>query len=297
MIDIRELVKRGVHFGHLTSRWDPNMKPYIYGAKNGIHLIDVSKTAQQLEKAALFLESVAAEGKPILWVGTKKSAYDVIARIGRELNVPHIIHRWVGGTFSNYRQVRKSVANLLHFEDILTKSEQFPYRKKELNTFQKRRDRLDKNVGGIRQLAWPVGAVVVVDVKKEHVCIKEAIAMGIPIVALVDTNCSPLGISYVIPANDDVPRSVEILLMYLADAVKRGLAQVAARPQAALPDILDSISDSGVIGVEDDSEEEKARRRKAAHVANARGPQSNARGPQRGGGRQRSSGPKRDVSR
>jgi len=263
MIDLKLLIKNGVHFGHQTSRWHPKMEPYIWGYKNNIHLVDVSKTAHQLERAANFLKSVVADGKCIVWVGTKKAAQEVMQRVGKELNLPYVVHRWVGGTFSNYRQVRKSVANLLHYEDIIAKSELFPYGKKELNLFQKRADRLEKNVGGIRHLSWPVGAVVVVDVKKEHVCIKEALATGIPIVALVDTNSDPSLIDYVIPANDDAPRSIALLIEYLAEAVKQGQA-VAAKPQGRVEgDVFESVLD-GRVDLEEDESEEGAKRRQAA---------------------------------
>lgn len=238
MIDLKLLIKNGVHFGHQTSRWSPKMEPYIWGSKNNIHLIDVSKTAHQLEQASKFLESIVAEGKSVLLVGTKKAAQEIMERISREYNLPFVIHRWVGGTFTNYRQVRKSVANLLYYEDIIAKSEEHQYTKKEINTFQKYVDRLIKNVGGIRKLAWPVGAVVVVDVKKEHVCVKEAHAMSIPIVAIADTNSDPSHIDYVIPANDDAPRSIEVLMNYLAEAIKRGQQQQrAAQPQEELVEV------------------------------------------------------------
>ena len=260
MIDLKALIKSGVHFGHQTSRWSPKMEPYIWGTKNGIHLINVQTTATLLEKAAKFLESVAAEGKSILWVGTKKAAQKTIEQMARDLRMPFVVHRWVGGTFSNYRQVRKSVANLLQYEDIIAKSEQLHYNKKELNLYQKRIDRLEKNVGGIRHLAWPVGAVVIVDVKKEHVCVKEALATGIPIVALVDTNSDPSGITHVIPSNDDVPRSISILIEYLAQATKRGQETAAVKPQEqSAEDIMSSVLET-LPGFEEEEEEAKKRR-------------------------------------
>jgi small subunit ribosomal protein S2 len=262
MIDLRLLIKQGVHFGHQTSRWFPKMRPYIWGAQNGIHLIDVSQTAHKLEQAAQFLEKTASEGKSIVWVGTKKAAQDVIQRIGKDLNLPYVVNRWVGGTFTNNPQIKKAIQNLLHYEDILAKSAEFPYSKKELNVFQKNIDRLEKNIGGIRQLRWPVGAVVVVDVKKEHVCIKEAVARGIPVVALVDTNCDPSLINYVIPGNDDVPRAVEIIMNYLAQATKRGLEVAANRPQEQIEqDMLEAGGFENELGLEDDEEKEKAKRR------------------------------------
>src|ERR1700730_1550300 len=192
MIDFRELVKAGVHFGHQASRWVPKMSPYIWGVKNKVHLIDVSKTAYQLEKAARFLEEVAAEGKQILWVGTKKAARLVIQEIAMKLQQPYVSHRWVGGTLSNFSQVKKSVTRLLHFEDVLIKSEKYPhYTKKELNEVKKNVDRLTTIVGGIRTLSSLPAVIVVVDVNKEQSAVNEAVKMGIPVVALVDTNADP----------------------------------------------------------------------------------------------------------
>ena len=234
-IDLNLLIKNGVHFGHQTSRWCPKMEPYIWGYKNDIHLIDVSKTAYQLEKASKFLESVAGEGRTILIVGTKKASQEAVAKMAKDLNLPYVMHRWVGGTFSNFRQVRKAIANMLHYEDILSKSEQYPYNKKELATLKKRVGRLNNIVGGIRNLSWPVGAVVVIDVKKEHVCVKEAAAVGIPIVGIVDTNSDPEDIDIVIPGNDDAPRSINVLMDYLGQGIRRGQEIAASKPKDQLP--------------------------------------------------------------
>ena len=223
MIDFQKLVKAGVHFGHQTSRWNPKMAPYIWGFKNKVHLIDVSKTAYQLEKAALFLESVASEGKTVLWVGSKKSAQEAIERIGKETGMPYVKNRWIGGTLSNFGQVKKAVTKLLHYEDILSKTEQFPhYTKKEFNVFKKTAERLEKSVGGIRTLKWPVGAIVIIDVGKECSALKEANVMGIPVVALVDTNCDPSLVDFVIPGNDDAVPPIDLIGQHLADAVNRG---------------------------------------------------------------------------
>ena len=222
MKDLKELISAGVQFGHQTWRWCPKMKPYIWGAKNSVHLIDVYKTAHQLEKAAKFLESLAAQGKSVLWVGTKKAAQDIIKQVAEQSKSPYVNHRWVGGTLTNYPQVKKSVTKLLHYEDILAKAGQHNYTKKELGLIQKMLDRLSKNVGGIRKLTWPVGALVVVDVNREHVAVHEALSANVPVIALVDTNSDPSMIDYVIPANDDAPRSIAILLEYLATAVQQG---------------------------------------------------------------------------
>lgn len=227
MIDFRKLAQAGAHFGHQTSRWNPKMASYIWGQRNGVHLIDVSKTASQLEKAAQFLESMAAQGKQILWVGTKKPAQSVINRVGSTLKMPNVTYRWIGGTLTNNSQVRKSITRLMHYEDILDKAADFPHTKKELGTIQKAAERLNKNVGGIRTLRWPVGAVVLVDVRKEQTALREAAAMGIPVVALVDTNGDPSLVSYVIPGNDDSPKAIELIVSYLGQAAEQGLAKAA----------------------------------------------------------------------
>ncbi len=233
------LVKSGIHWGHQKSRRNPKMDPYIWGSKNNVSLIDISKTAHQLEKAAHFLESVAAEGKLILWVGTKKAAQDIVHSVATGVNMPYVTHRWIGGTLSNYSQVTKSRTKLLHYEDVLARSEKFPfYTKKELNVIQKAVERLKKNVGGIRSLTWPVGAIVLVDILKERSALKEAARMGVPVVALVDTNADPSLVDYVIPGNDDAPRAIKLVVDYLGEAVRKGVAvaetkQIERREEAA----------------------------------------------------------------
>lgn len=223
MVDFRELVKAGVHFGHQKSRRFPKMAPYIWGDKNRVSIINVAQTAKHLQKAADFLKDVAAKNQTILWIGTKKPAQQVVLDIATKLDNPYVNHRWVGGTLSNASQVKKSVTKMLHFEDIIARSDKYPnYTKKELNVIQKMVTRLQKSVGGIRKLNWPLGAIVMVDVEKEASALQEAAAMGIPVVALVDTNCDPSLVDYVIPANDDSERSIRFLLENLAAAVEQG---------------------------------------------------------------------------
>jgi len=230
MIDFKRLVKAGVHFGHQTSRWCPKMAPYIWGFKNKVHLIDISKTARQLERAAKFLESVAAENKTVLWIGTKKAAQKIVRDTATNLDMPYVSHRWIGGTLTNRDQVKKSLTKLLHYEDVLVKSEKVSYyTKKELNVFQKIVNRLERSIGGIRNLSWPIGAVVVVDVNKEQSAIREAAIMGIPIVAIVDTNADPSMIDYVIPANDDSPQSIGLIMGHLFKAVETGKEAATAK--------------------------------------------------------------------
>lgn len=241
MIERRELYKKlieaGVHFGHQASRKNPKMDRYIWGIKNRINLIDVSQTANQLEDAARFLRSVAMTGKQILFVGTKKSAHEVIAELANNLSMPYFDARWVGGTLSNYAQVKKSVTRLLHDEDIIAKADKYPlYTKKELNVIKKRAERARKIVGGITTLKWPVGALVLVDVSKEESALKEAARMGIPVVGLVDTNSDPSRVDYVIPANDDSEKSIRCILEYLGNAIQAGISD--ARAEASQKEAL-----------------------------------------------------------
>lgn len=223
MVDFRELVKAGVHFGHQKARRFPKMAPYIWGEKNRVSIINVAQTAKHLQKAADFLKDVAAKNQSILWIGTKKPAQQVVSDIATRLENPYVNHRWVGGTLSNASQVKKSVTKMLHFEDIIARSDKYPnYTKKELNVIQKMVTRLQKSVGGIRKLTWPLGAIVMVDVEKEASALHEATEMGIPVVALVDTNCDPSQVDYVIPANDDSERSIRFILDHLAASVEQG---------------------------------------------------------------------------
>ncbi|MGE0010517.1 MAG: 30S ribosomal protein S2 [Candidatus Babeliales bacterium] len=226
-IDIKDLVKARVHFGHRTTKWNPRMAPFIWGTKNNIHLINVSKTAVLLEQAAQFLEKVAGEGKTILWVGTKKPAQAKIAEVAQKLESPYVVHRWIGGSLTNFPQVKKSVTKMLHYEDILEKADRERYTKKELNRFSKIASKLQNNIGGIRALRLPVGALVVVDVMKEKAAIKEALNEGVPVVALIDTNGDPSGIQFVVPCNDDAVSSINIVTDYLADAAGRGVQKAS----------------------------------------------------------------------
>jgi small subunit ribosomal protein S2 len=259
-IDLKALIEGGVHFGHQTWRWNPKMAPFIWGKKNGVYLIDISKTAFQMEKAAEMLESVARDGKQILFVGTKSAARPIIERIGREINMPTVVDRWVGGTLTNYPQVRKSVAKLLHLEDVLSKSDRAGYTKKELGGIQKLVERLKKNVGGIRMLRWPVGAIVIVDIRKEMSAVREARVAGVPIIALVDTNCDPSLVDFPIPANDDVSRSIKVVLDVLVDAVKKGAAEakkVETATETPAEDMINQLLEQALGGEEEGGEKKK----------------------------------------
>ena len=264
MIDFNQLIKAGLQFGHQTSRWCPKMEPYIWGKRGGIHLLDVSKIAFSLEKAANFLESVAAEGKSILWVGTKKPAKELVARVAQELKMPYVNHRWVGGTISNFHQVKKAVTKYLHYKDIIAKaaenSEAFHYTKKEIGVFQKTSDRMEKIVGGLKDLRMPLGAIILIDVNKEETALYEANSAGIPVIALVDSNGNPTGVDYVIPGNDDSPKGIQLILEYLAARAAKGVAY--AKENAVQPVVVeDEVQEKMLL---EDGSEEKPKAKKAA---------------------------------
>ena len=207
MIDVRELLAAGVHFGHKTSRWSPKMRPYIWGSKNKIHLIDVSKTAFLLEKIGAFAKEVTANGGVFLFVGTKKPAQPIIHRIATNLKMPYVVNRWVGGTLTNYDQVKKAITRLLHLRDVAQKATSY-YKKKEIVMLQKEIFRLEKNIGGIIDLEYPPAGIIIVDANKEQTAVREAAYVGIPVIALVDTNTDPEGVSHVIPTNEAIELSV-----------------------------------------------------------------------------------------
>lgn len=237
---VESLLKSGIHWGHQRSRRHPKMAEYVWGCKANTDLLDLYQTASHLERAARFLHDVAAQGKTILWVGTKRPARESVEAAAQLVGMPRVTHRWIGGTLSNFGQVKKSVTKLLHYEDVLAKSESFPnYTKKELNTINKIVERLKKNVGGIRNLRYPIGALVLIDINKEHSALKEAKQVGLPTVALVDTNCDPSYVNYVIPGNDDAPRAIKCVVEFLAQAAKAGV-EVAVNKQTAHEEALEA---------------------------------------------------------
>lgn len=286
----RDLVKAGVHWGHLTSRWCPRMAPYIWGFKNGVHLIDVSKTALQLQKAADFINKVTAEGKTVLWVGTKKPAQDVIRAAADRLGMPYVNHRWIGGTLNNWSQVKKSITKSLHYEDVLARAADFPfYTKKDLNSFNKSLQRLLKGIGGIRKMTWPIGAIVLVDVSKEATALREAVSMNIPVIALVDTNGDPSLVDYVIPANDDTPGSIKTIIDVLADAAFAGKEVAATKKAEATGEEQQATDTEMMSGAEiltlEEGEEDRGNTRRSPGAGRGRSQQPGAPGGAGGRGR------------
>lgn len=229
-----KLFEAGVQFGHKTQYWHPKMAPFIWGKKEGIHLINVALTDIQLQKAEALLEQIAAEGLPILWVGTKKIARNIVSKFAQECSSPYFANRWVGGTLTNYHEVKKAVKKMLINEEIYQKSEsQDIYTKKELSLLQKKVDRSKRVISGIEKLSYPVGALIVTDVQKDKVAVKEAIRIGVPVIGLVDTNANPEGITVVIPTNDDLEDALSIISGYLAAAINKGRETFVLNNQVA----------------------------------------------------------------
>ncbi|HIS03453.1 MAG TPA: 30S ribosomal protein S2 [Candidatus Pullichristensenella avicola] len=222
VISMKQLLEAGVHFGHQTRRWNPKMAQYIFTERNGIYIIDLQKTVRKIDEAYMFVRDVALEGKSILFVGTKKQAQESIEAEAKRCGMFYVNNRWLGGTLTNFRTIRTRI-DRLNAIDAMEKNGQFDVLpKKEVIKLCAEREKLQKNLGGIREMRKLPGALFIVDPRKERIAVAEARALGIPIVAIVDTNCDPDEIDYVIPGNDDAIRAVKLIAGKLADAVLEG---------------------------------------------------------------------------
>ena len=222
VISMKQLLEAGVHFGHQTRRWNPKMAPYIFTERNGIYIIDLQKTVRKIDEAYMFIRDIAMEGKSVLFVGTKKQAQESIETEAKRCGMFYVNNRWLGGTLTNFRTIRTRI-DRLNAIDAMEKNGQFDVLpKKEVIKLCAEREKLQKNLGGIREMRKLPGALFIVDPRKERIAVAEARALGIPIVAIVDTNCDPDEIDYVIPGNDDAIRAVKLIAGKLADAVLEG---------------------------------------------------------------------------
>jgi len=224
-VELTQLLETGAHFGHLTRRWNPKMKPYIFMEKNGIHIIDLKKTQQAIDVAAEKLEQIVSEGHSILFVGTKKQAKAIIAREAKRSNSNWVSERWLGGMLTNYATIRKSIKRMQAIEKMETDGTFDKITKKERLFRTRERDKLRKVLDGVETMNKMPGALFIVDIKKESIAVNEAKRLNIPVFAIVDTNCDPDPIDYVIPANDDAGRSIELIVGVMADAVISGNAK------------------------------------------------------------------------
>ncbi len=232
-IDIKEMIGAGVHFGHLTRKWNPNMVSYVYSERNGVHIIDLYKTAAKLEESAAALKKIATSGRRILFVSTKEQAKEVIVDNATSVNMPYITERWPGGMLTNFVTIRKAVKKM-GLIDRMKKDGSFDaLSKREKLQINRQRAKLEKNLGSITDMTRLPGALMIIDIKREHIAVAEAQKLNIPIFAMVDTNSDPRAIDYVIPSNDDASKSIEKILSYLTNAVTEGLEDRKSNKEAA----------------------------------------------------------------
>ena len=222
---VKELVEAGVHFGHLTRKWNPNMSPYIYMERNGIHIINLYKTVAKLDEASQALKKIAASGRKILFIATKKQAKDIVSESSKKINMPYITERWPGGMLTNFVTIRKAVKKMSSIDRMKQDGTFNSLSKKEKLQIGRLRDKLEKNLGSISNMTRLPGAIFIVDILREKIAVKEAQKLNIPIFAMVDTNCDPRGIDYVIPSNDDASKSISKILEHVGASVLEGLEE------------------------------------------------------------------------
>ena len=222
---VKDLLSAGVHFGHLTRKWNPNMAPYIYMERNGIHIISLYKTVAKIEEASAALAKIASSGRKILFVATKKQAKDIVSECAKKVNMPFITERWPGGMLTNFITIRRAVKKMAAIDRMKKDGTFETLSKKEKLQVDRLRAKLEKNLGSISEMTRLPGALFVVDIKREHIAIKEAQKLKIPIFAMVDTNSDPREVNYVIPANDDATKSIDKILTLVVDAVGEGLKE------------------------------------------------------------------------
>ncbi|MFM2011141.1 MAG: hypothetical protein RLZZ479_1532 [Bacteroidota bacterium] len=242
-VEVKELLEAGVHFGHMTRKWDPNMAPYIYMERNGIHIINLYKTAAKIEEANEALKKIAASGRKVLFVATKKQAKDIVAEKAKAANMPYITERWPGGMLTNFVTIRKAVKKMATIDKMKKDGTFMTLSKKERLQVDRLRAKLEKNLGSIADMSRLPAALFVVDIKAEHIAIKEAQKLNIPVFAMVDTNSDPREVEYVIPANDDASKSIDKILTLVTAAIVEGLSDKILTLVTAA--IVEGLSDRG----------------------------------------------------
>jgi small subunit ribosomal protein S2 len=226
-VQMQDLLEAGVHFGHQTNRWHPKMEPYIFGSRNGIHIVDLSQTVRMWQAARQFVAELAARGESLLFVGTKKQARDSVRRQAERAQQFYVVNRWLGGTLTNFQTIEKSIDKLKELDKMSKDGTYAKYTKKEVLRFERERERLEHNVGGIREMDSLPGAMFVIDPHKEEIAVKEANRLDIPVVALCDTNCNPDEVDFPIPGNDDAIRAIRLFSTAVAEACLQG-SQIAS---------------------------------------------------------------------
>jgi small subunit ribosomal protein S2 len=233
MVSMKQLLEAGVHFGHQTKRWNPKMKPYIFGARNGIYIIDLQKTVQLFKTAYNFVADTVSQGRSLLFVGTKKQAAEAIQEEAQRAGMFYINSRWLGGTLTNFVTIKKSIERLKRLESIKADGTINLYYKKEIIQLENQMVKLRKNLGGIKEMDRLPGAVFVIDPRRENIATAEARRLGIPVVAVVDTNCDPDEVDYIIPGNDDAIRAIKLMASKMADACLEGRGRWEERARGA----------------------------------------------------------------
>jgi small subunit ribosomal protein S2 len=231
-IEVKDLIEAGVHFGHMTRKWDPNMAPYIYMERNGIHIINLYKTAAKIEEANEALKKIAASGRKVLFVATKKQAKDIVAEKAAACNMPYITERWPGGMLTNFVTIRKAVKKMASIDRMKKDGTFMTLSKKERLQVDRLRAKLEKNLGSIADMSRLPAALFIVDIKAEHIAVKEAQKLNIPVFAMVDTNSDPRQVDYVIPANDDASKSIDKVLSLVTAAIIEGNSEKGAEKEA-----------------------------------------------------------------
>ena len=272
--EVKELLEAGVHFGHLTRKWNPNMAPYIYMERNGIHVINLYKTVAKLEEANEALSKIAASGRKILFVATKKQAKDIVAEKVANVNMPYITERWPGGMLTNFVTIRKAVKKMASIDRMKKDGTFNTLSKKERLQVDRLRAKLEKNLGSISDMTRLPGALFIVDTMREHIAVKEAQKLNIPIFAMVDTNSDPRPINYVIPSNDDASKSINIILTEVTNAIAAGLEERKSEKQAEKEGVAQETAAPSKAEVVEKVEEEKAVTAKAPKEEKAEAPKA-----------------------
>ena len=267
VISMKQLLEAGVHFGHQTRKWNPKMAPYIYTARNDIHIINLEETSVLVDNAYAFVRDVVASGKSVLFVGTKKQAQEAVKEEAERCGMFYVNNRWLGGTLTNFKTIRQRIERLNKLNNMEKVGEFELLPKKEVAILKHEREKLEANLGGIKEMREMPGVIFVVDSSKEHICIKEAKALNIPLVGLIDTNCDPTGIDYVIPGNDDAIRSVKLIAGAMADAVIEAREGVAVSKEEAteeadinMSDVLAEVKEAEVKEEDKEKPKKKAKR-------------------------------------
>jgi small subunit ribosomal protein S2 len=273
-IEYKQLLDAGVHFGHLTRKWDPRMAPYIFMEKNGIHIIDLNKTIACLEQAQEVVKSIVRSGRKIMFVATKKQAQEIVSEEARRLKMPYVTERWLGGMLTNFTTMRKSLKKLQYLDKTLKDEATLKnIAKRERLTISRERDKLERVLGGVVELTRLPAALFVVDVKREHIAIAEATRLGIPVIAICDTNSNPDLVDYAIPSNDDAFKSVSVITLAIGKAVEEGLLErkqdkedqrLAEEEEAKRSS--DEAESKVAVAAEDENESARADKRKRLNV-------------------------------